>query len=496
MGLFNLLGQIVRSTGLYSKSLLFFLALAGVGFWLYQGPLNAGDPTSNQSGTGGEGNYDSVLSLNGDGSLYSQNSKLKIEKIISDKLYRLRYQVVDKPDQFIDSLSIAVILPKPITEDRLGSRLINNGGAATASSQLVDPQTVVYRATQIGPETQLVLELELPKSYLTSTALSVLRERVGSWPPIVWNLISIAMPLLTLLILLALWLAKNRSVPLGPTKQQSERPSRLPPAMLGILLNGRFSNRDLAATFLDLARRGHLVIRQIGRDNFRFNRRQTADRLEKFEVKLLEQIFGPAGDKATSEEVSFSLAQELFSKRVSEAYLAAYQQINDLGFFYTNPLRLHRRYQAIGLVMFTLGLIGFSINVFLFENGGYLILFWLGTMASALMVTHFSRNLPSRTIYGDRELGKWLAFRNYLTARELISFSAQNQDQFLTYLPYAVVMDCEVEWTRRFYDLPFVQPHWYVADDVHTIDEFANKIFPLFGYLSQVLAITTQPAMR
>ena len=149
MGLFNLLGQIVRSTGLYSKSLLFFLVLAGVGFWLYQGPLNAGDPISNKTGTGGESNYDSVLTLNSDGSLYSQNSKLKVEKIVSDKLYRLRYQVVDKPDQFIDSLSIAVILPKPITEDRLGSRLINNGGAATASSQLVDPQTVVDRKSVV-----------------------------------------------------------------------------------------------------------------------------------------------------------------------------------------------------------------------------------------------------------------------------------------------------------------------------------------------------------
>ena len=58
------------------------------------------------------------------------------------------------------------------------------------------------------------------------------------------------------------------------------------------------------------------------------------------------------------------------------------------------------------------------------------------------------------------------------------------------------MLDCEVEWTRRFYDLPFAQPHWYVAADVHTIDEFANKLFPLFGYLSHALAISTQPATR
>lgn len=266
--------------------------------------------------------------------------------------------------------------------------------------------------------------------------------------------------------------------------------------MLGILLNGRLSSRELAATLLDLARRGHLVIRQVGRDDFRFTRHSASDHLEKFESQLLEQIFGPSSDKATSEEVSFALAQELFSKRVSEAFLSAYQQVNDLGFFYTNPLRLHRRYQVTGIALFTFGLIGFFANIFLFEADRYLLLFWLGMMASALLVTYLSRDLPSRTVYGDRELGRWMAFRNYLTNSEPVSYQAQTQDRFLTYLPYAVVLDCEVEWTRRFYDLPFAQPHWYVADGVHTIDEFANKLFPLFGYLSHALAISTQPATR
>ncbi|MEK7171153.1 MAG: DUF2207 domain-containing protein, partial [Patescibacteria group bacterium] len=279
-------------------------------------------------------------------------------------------------------------------------------------------------------------------------------------------------------------------------KQRETLPSRLTPAMLGILLNGRLSSRELAATLLDLARRGHLVIRQTARDDFRFSRRDSSDKLEKFEIQLLDQIFGPSSDKATFEEVSFALAQELFSKRVSEAFLVAYQQVNDLGFFYTNPLRLHRRYQAIGITLFAFGLTGFFANVFLFEGVRYLLLFWLGMMGSALLVTYFSRSLPSRTVYGDRELGRWLAFRNYLTGSELISYQAQSQDRFLAYLPYAVVLDCEVEWTRRFYDLPFAQPHWYVADGVHTIDEFANKLFPLFGYLSHALAISTQPASR
>ncbi|MCR4277460.1 MAG: DUF2207 domain-containing protein, partial [Candidatus Berkelbacteria bacterium] len=359
MGIFNLIGQLVRSSGLYGKSLLFFLVVASFGSWLFfMGPLNATEVPNNSQSDSNPNGYDITLTLAPSGDLYSQNAKLQTDKNITDRLYQIRYQVLNKPDKFIDSLTIAVTLPKPITEDLLGSRFRNNGGAETATSQLLDSQTVVYTALQISPEAQLVIELEVPKSYLTSTALTVLKERINSWSPVVWLSISIALPLLTLLILFIAWLSKNRRVPLGPSKQIDQQPSRLTPAMLGILLNGRLSSRELAATLLDLARRGHLVIRQVGRDDFRFTRHGASDHLEKFESQLLEQIFGPSSDKATSEEVSFALAQELFSKRVSEAFLSAYQQVNDLGFFYTNPLRLHRRYQVTGIALFTCGLIG------------------------------------------------------------------------------------------------------------------------------------------
>jgi len=476
---------------------MFFLAIVAVGLvgW-QQGFLRADRVPTNTGNSTSPSGYDAVLTFTQDGALYSQNSKLQVDTIISNDLYRIRYQVVNNPGNFIDSLNIAVQLPKPIAENSVGHRLINNGGAATAESEVIDAQTVVYRATQIGPTSQLVLELEVPKSYLQRTALSALKERLLNWPPIVWTIISLALPLLTILVLLVVWLAKTRRVPLGPTKEINHPPSRLSPALLGILLHGRLSSRELASTLIDLARRGHLVIRQVGRDDFRFSRHQSSDHLEGFETELLSQIFGPTSDRATSEEISFALAQELFSKRVSQAFLSAYQRINDLGFFYTNPLRLHRRYQTIGLTLFALGIVGFFANVFLFESQRYFLLFWLGMIGSALLITYLSKSLPMRTIYGDRELGRWLAFRNFMTSGQSVGYQAQSQDNYLTYLPYAVVLDCEVEWTRRFYDLPFAQPHWYVAGGVSTIDEFANKIFPLFGYLSHALALSTQPASR
>src|SRR4029077_19019591 len=114
---------------------------------------------------------------------------------------------------------------------------------------------------------------------------------------------------------------------------------------------------------------------------------------------LLEQIFGPSSDQANSEEISFALAAEVFSKRVSQSFILAYQKISDLGYFYTNPLALHRRYQATGIGLFALGAVGFVINLVLITNVRYSLFFWVGMMAAALAVIYFARGLPVRTIY-------------------------------------------------------------------------------------------------
>lgn len=495
MGGDSVVGSLLKSTGFYSRSFFFFVVLALIGFGVvtYR-PLRADEVVTN--GTTDAGSYDLVVRMTQDGNFYIGNEKLDTEIVTGGQTYRYRYQVVDRPQEALNQISIAVLLPKPIPEQSIAHRFINNGGAATAESSLIDPQTLVFRATEIGTAAQLTLEIEVPKSYVTTTAFNSFQQRLLALPPLVWTSLSIALPLLTALLLLLVALARSRKIPTDHLGTIEDPPSRLSPALLGILIRGRLGSREIAATLLDLARRGHLIIHQISANDFRFSRRNSSDRLEDFEQVLLDQIFGPVSDQANSEEISFTLAQELFSRRISEAFILAYQKINDLGYFYTNPLTLHRRYQFAGIALFLLGVIGFFTNLMIFSHLKLFLLFWMGMMISAILVYTYSRNLPARTVFGDRELAKWLVFGRYLTGSDPINFTANTQEKYLAYLPYAVVMDAEVEWTRRFYELPFTTPTWYIAAHITTVDEFANKIFPLFGYLSHTLALSAQPVAR
>jgi len=494
MGGTSILATLFKSIGFYSKSFFFFVALVVIGFGVATfRPLQADEILDSQEN---QAAYDLVIQMAADGTFYLGSEKLETELVRGEETFRYRYQVVDRPESVIPSLAVAVQLPKPLPEQSVAHRFISNGGSALAESSYVDQQLLVFRAEEIGTQAQLTIEVEVPKNYVATTAFTNLQQRLLTLPPYVWTGVSVALPLLTALLLLLVTLARNRKIPTDHLGEITDPPSRLAPALLGILLRGRLTSRDIAATLLDLARRGHLIIHQISMTDFRFSRKNSHDRLEDFERVLLDQIFGPVADRATSEEISFSLAQELFSKRISEAFIMAYQKINDLGYFYTNPLVLHRRYQFGGILLFILGLTGFFVNLLIFNHLPFFLLFWLGMMVSALLIYTFSRNLPSRTVFGDRELAKWLVFGRSLAAKEAVSFAHHNQEKYLAYLPYAIVMEAEVDWTRRFYELPFSQPSWYVAAQITTIDDFANKVFPLFGYLSHTLALSTQPAAR
>lgn len=484
---------LLKQTGIYKRSLGFFLIVGGLlfgGYYLERAGLQADEPPQNQAGL-----YDLEVDLSASGQMYAGKTKLDAEVIAEDKVYRYRYQLLNRPKNFIDSLTVAVYLPRPATAETVSHRLVNNGGASIAESELINNRTVVYRAKQITPQAQLVIELEIPRSFVRQSATLKLREKISQLPLGVWTGVSIALPILTGLILLLLSAARTRRITL-PRSDQSAPPSSLPPAVLGILLRGRLTNRELASTLIDLARRGHLVIRQLSGQDFRFSCRKTKDRLEDFEKELLSQLFGPLGGQISSEEIEVSLNSELFSHQVSRAFVLAYKRIHQLGYFYLNPLILHRRYQVAGIVLFVIALSGFFINLTVINGFRYLLIFWIGMILASLMITRSARSLPVRSAKGDRELGVWLKFGEYLSDPEPMNYQAQSQEGYLAYLPYAIVLGLEAEWTNRFYHLPFAKPSWYISSTATTVDEFANQIFPLFGYLSHLLVLSSQPAAR
>jgi len=461
------------------------------GYWFFwRGGLMASQPAEiiqrNLS------DYELELSLAPDGELFLQKSRLPGNIPLSGNDYLLRWQVINQPSQYIDELKIILHLPSPIDERLIRYQLISNGGALTAYGEYVDSQTIEFVATGIGRNAVLAIQLEVPREYLERSLLGIWQERLATVPLSVWTGISIALPLSTLLVLFMVILARNRRIVVLP--ERDTPPSRLKPAMVGILLKGRLTSREIAATLIDLARRGYLIISHREGGDYRFRRLPGSEGLEDFEAELLRQIFGFAGETSSSEEVALAVGGA-FSEQVSQAFILAYRQIMRFGLFYRNPLQVHRRYQLVGVLFFLLSVVGFFANLFFWQLR-YTLIFWAGMMIASLLIIYAAKRLPLRTALGDLELARWLAFGRFLAKREPLHFQSASQDKYLSYLPYAIVLEVEQEWTRRLYDLPFALPEWYLVPRAGTIDDFAAGIFPLFGYLSRLLSASAQPAVR
>ena len=100
-----------------------------------------------------------------------------------------------------------------------------------------------------------------------------------------------------------------------------------------------------------------------------------------------------------------------------------------------------------------------------------------------------------RTKKGRRALSDWLAFRRYLIRYPKQTTAAEAQrEEFINYLPYAVVLGCEKEWANHFSRIPFNLPEWYLSyHEIGTLPKFTQRLYPMIEIITQTLMALKEP---
>src|SRR5690606_14603711 len=140
---------------------------------------------------------------------------------------------------------------------------------------------------------------------------------------------------------------------LGAVPPQYDAPGGMRPAILGIIADERLDHRDLAATIIDLAIRGHVRIeaRKTGMivktaDSERIWLENPKDELVPFEKELLEAVFGGASSVLLSK---MKKSDEVFrDMKVVSATL--YEKATKEGYFTENPNQVRSNYIVAGIV--------------------------------------------------------------------------------------------------------------------------------------------------
>jgi uncharacterized membrane protein len=406
-----------------------------------------------------------------------------------------RSPVLDAPGIYLEEFTVILHLPENSDASKVKYEFLGIHGVERTESFVQDSHTIVYKAYNVGPSATLSVIAKLPKGIITYSLTDNMLYSLRQYNVQQWALLSLVVPLLLSVFFIIYISRQIRQEKMTVTgKETNAPPMALPPAVVGVLFRQRVTAREFASTLVDLAMRGNIYILDKERD-FVFAKNKLDKRLLPYEKILLSKIFK---EKifSSQEDIEKRINDHLYSRKISLFTSGIYTLATRLGYFKVNPQSIHVKYRLGGLLGFFASLAGFLLS-FKYLDYQYLSFFWIGLMLSALFIISISSKIPIRTKAGLEALNGWLSFRKFLSNKEKVAFSYDNQEMFEKYLPYAIALDCEIAWAKRFSDQNFMIPAWFVSGKSgFGLQDFCLSLFPIISYLARSLSAIREPGFE
>lgn len=240
---------------------------------------------------------------------------------------------------------------------------------------------------------------------------------------------------------------------------------RFTPAQAGTTIDETADNKDITATLVDLAIRGHLTIKQEKKDYLLIkNETQPKDKntLQAFEETLLEALF------KNGKQTSTKNLKDDFYETSEDIKNKLYQNVVDLGMFPSNPKTIRTIWIVLGFASFV------TANIIL--------------GAACLL---FAKAMPRKTFKGARVQIDILGLKKFLGSQERqLEFQEKNWFLFERLLPYAIAFGVTQTWAERFKDLGTMpETSWFISSRPFDSHLFASS---LNGFDSSIANIATQ----
>ncbi|HAM43831.1 MAG TPA: DUF2207 domain-containing protein, partial [Propionibacteriaceae bacterium] len=246
----------------------------------------------------------------------------------------------------------------------------------------------------------------------------------------------------------------------APVAVAFQPPKGARPGEIGTLMDATADDRDITATLVDLAVRGHMAIEQTGKKDFTFTLKQSPDQLVGYESNLVSNLFRSSGQVTTDD-----LRDTSYSSLLSDTRTDLYDRVTKELRWYSRSPRAVR----VGAILAGVALVGAGVGLgFLLGLVGWGL---IGIAVAIVGIGVLIRNnrFGRRTANGSAVLAQAKGFELYLTTAEAdqIKFE-EGVDIFSRYLPYAMVFGVADRWTTVFEKLAAdgrytFSPYWYVG---------------------------------
>jgi len=267
-------------------------------------------------------------------------------------------------------------------------------------------------------------------------------------------------------------------------------PDNLRPASMGVLLDEAADERDLTATIIDLAVRGHLRITETQQEGFlrdadwRLDKvMNNADPMAPYERSIYDGLFGGRESVQLSD-----INAEKYGAALHRAQNELYDHAVAKGWFPAHPEKVRNRWRTIATGALAAGVIG----TWLLGSGPGLGVLGLPLAALALPIFAAAGAMPRRTASGSEMLRRVLGFRLFIeTAETRRAEFAEKSNLFTTYLPYAIVFGSADKWARAFEGIDIVEPAhaWYSGGDVRALSStsFSSRLLGFSGGVAHIV---------
>jgi len=284
----------------------------------------------------------------------------------------------------------------------------------------------------------------------------------SNWP--------LGLPLATFVVMFYLWWTKGRDPRLRPIAAQYEPPDQLTPGEAGTLVDNSADMRDITASIVDLAVRGYMVIEEHQREqmlglmhskdyNFIVKKdRAEWSKLKAHEQALLEGLFETG---AVGETVSMSSLENHFYTNLPGIRSNIFGSLVTHGYYKQRPDTVRSGYLAVGVAVGFLVVFG---GMKIASNLGMAPLTFIAAgILTGAMICGFGWFMPAHTEQGARALEGVLGFEDFLVHVESERFNKmiKTPQMFEKFLPFAMALGVEKNWSKAFQGILTEPPEWY-----------------------------------
>ena len=266
-------------------------------------------------------------------------------------------------------------------------------------------------------------------------------------------------------------------------------PAAWPPAIVGVLVRQKLTNRDVVATIIDLADRGFIQFAEQPGGLMVAAKRQDPTGLYPYEINILRLIL--RGDLLEESIDTDALAADS-NKLVVEVYTL----VERMGVFVSNPRLTHLRWRTVGALLVVGGVVGLLVTLRVFPDPPYIALFWLAVGLLGVIVFELGSGFTAYTPEGHHLASDWLAFGRYLANPNPATPDELTYRLFPKYLAYSLALGVEIPWLQRFKIGPFHPPDWFIPmDAVITPEHFLESLLKPTKQIGSAITNTIFPTV-